>query len=328
MSVACLAFTDKGFALAQTLARALGGTADRSGQPLSLDQWTRQHFDREKALIYVGAAGIAVRAVAPFLQSKTTDPAVVVVDECGQFAIPIVAGHLGGANALARRVGQICGAVPVITTATDVNGVFAIDTWARSQGCVVLHPGQIRKVSGCLLAGKTVRLHTQLPVSGTLPQGIQVVQQGPWQVYLGVDPQPENVLWLVPRCIVLGIGCRKGISAQVLEEQFAAFGLPPQVVLAVASIDLKAEESGLLAFCRQHGWPLQVYTAEELAAVPGTFSASSFVAKTTGVDNVCERAAVLASGGKLLRGKTAGDGVTLAAAVAPLELDWRTNDEW
>ena len=328
MSVACLAFTDKGFALAQALARELGGTADRSGQPLPLAQWTRQHFDREKALIYVGAAGIAVRAVAPFLQSKTTDPAVVVVDECGRFAIPIVAGHLGGANALARRVGQICGAVPVITTATDVNGVFAIDTWARSQGCVVLHPGQIRKVSGCLLAGKNVRVHTQLPVSGTLPQGIRVVQQGPWQVYLGVDPQPENVLWLVPRCIVLGIGCRKGISAQVLEEQFAAFGLPPQAVLAVASIDLKAEEPGLLTFCRRHGWPLQVYTAEELAAVPGTFSASSFVAKTTGVDNVCERAAVLASGGKLLRGKTAGDGVTLATAVAPLELDWRTNDEW
>lgn len=98
MSVACLAFTEKGFLLAQTLARELDGTAERSGRPYTLQQWTQQHFLQERALIYVGAVGIAVRAIASYLQSKAVDPAVVVVDECARFAIPILSGHLGGAN--------------------------------------------------------------------------------------------------------------------------------------------------------------------------------------------------------------------------------------
>lgn len=328
MSVACLAFTDKGFALAQRLAQALGGTADRSGQPLSLQAWTQAHFATDRALLYVGAAGIAVRAVAPWLQSKTTDPAVVVVDECARFAIPLVSGHLGGANDLARRVAELCGAQAVITTATDRNGVFAVDEWARCQHCAVLHPACIRKVSRALLAGKTVRLKTEYPITGTPPQGVEVVQESAYDIYLGYTPQPDSVLWLVPRRIVLGIGCRKGTAAESLEQLFQTSGILPQSVCAVASIDLKAEEAGLLAFCQRHDWPLQVYSASELAQVQGNFSGSAFVEKTTGVDNVCERAAVLCSGGTLLRSKKAAAGVTLAAACKPLNLDWRFHNVW
>lgn len=328
MKVACLAFTDKGFALANALAQALGGTADRSGRPLHLQAWTSAHFREEKALIYVGAVGIAVRAIAPYLQSKTSDPAVVVVDECARFAVPIASGHLGGANDLARRVSRICGATPVITTATDANGIFAVDEWARCQHCAVIHSQQIRHVSGALLAGKTVRIRTEQPVAGTVPAGIEWTQSGSYEVYVGFAPQPETVLWLVPQRLVLGIGCRKGISEQALEEMFATSGVPAPAVYAVASIDLKAEEPGLLAFCRKYDWPLQVYPAEELAQVQGRFSASPFVEKTTGVDNVCERAAVLCSKGSLLRRKMAGGGVTLAVAAGAYELDWRFRNEW
>lgn len=328
MSVGCLAFTDKGFALAQRLALALEGRAWRSGQPLTLQQWTQIHFKRDRALIYVGAVGIAVRAIAPYLQSKTTDPAVVVVDECARFVVPLLSGHLGGANDLARKVAALCGAQPVITTATDANGVFAVDEWARCQNCAVLHPSCIRHVSGKLLAGQIVRVKTEEPVAGQLPRGVEWVTEEPYDVYVGVAPQPETVLWLVPRSVVLGVGCRKGTGAEALATAFTAFSLPSQAVCAVASIDLKAQEPGLLAFCRQNGWDLQTYPALALAQVPGQFSASSFVEKTTGVDNVCERAAVLCSGGKLLRRKMAGNGVTLAAAVKPYKLDWRFHNEW
>lgn len=328
MNVACLAFTEQGFALAQTLATALGGEACRSGRPLTLAQWTQQHFGTDRALLYVGAVGIAVRAVAPYLRSKTTDPAVVVVDECGRFAVPLVSGHLGGANDLARKVAELCGAIPVITTATDANGVFAVDEWARRQQCVVLHTACIRKVSGALLAGETVHIQTEIPVKGAPPAGVEAEQQGPCAVYVGFAPQPDTVLWLVPRRIVLGIGCRKGTPAALLEEALAASGLPVQAVCTVATIDLKAQEPGLLAFCREHGWPLQVFSAGELAGLEGNFTASTFVQKTTGVDNVCERAAVLASGGMLLRRKMVANGVTLAAAVQPYELDWRFHNEW
>lgn len=328
MRVACLAFTEKGYRLAKTLAEALSGTAARSEQPLTLRQWTKENFARADALIYVGAAGIAVRAIAPYLRSKTTDPAVVAVDECAHFAVPLASGHLGGANGLARRIGAICGAVPVITTATDANGLFAVDEWARCQQCAVAHTENIRRVSGALLAGQTVRVKTSFPIEGEQPSGIELVREGPCSVYVGMDAPPSSVLWVIPRRMVLGIGCRKGIACADLETVLQHFGLPPQAVCRVASIDLKAEEPGLLDFCAAHGWKLETYSAEELAQVPGTFTASAFVAEITGVDNVCERAAVLSSGGTLVQRKQAGNGVTMAAALQPFRLDWRFQDEW
>lgn len=327
MKIACLAFTDKGMALARRLAAALGGAAERCGQPHSLHQWTGLHFPQEDALLYVGAVGIAVRAIAPFVQSKTTDPAVVVVDECAHFAVPVLSGHLGGANALARRVAALCGAVPVLTTATDANGLFAVDEWARCQGCAVLHAGQIRRVSAAILAGRTVRVRSEFPIAGEPPERVQPVEQGPYDVYLGFAPQPEDVLWLAPRVLALGLGCRKGTAAETLEAAFAALQIPEQAVCATASIDLKREEAGLLAFCSRHGWTPQFYSAAQLARVEGTFASSPFVAQTTGVDNVCERAAVLAGGPTLLRRKTAGQGVTMAVSCRPFELNWRWQDE-
>ncbi len=132
MICAYLAFTDTGLALAKRLAAALPGSVARCGRDGdSLAEWTSAQFVHSDALIFIGAAGIAVRAIAPHCKSKTTDPAVVVVDECGRFAVPILSGHLGGANDLARAIAAICGAVPVITTATDVHGIFAVDEWAK-----------------------------------------------------------------------------------------------------------------------------------------------------------------------------------------------------
>lgn len=124
MTRAYLAFTETGLALAKRLSAALPGSVARCGQDgVSLAEWASAQFVQSDALIFVGAAGIAVRAIAPHCKSKTTDPAVVVVDECGRFAVPILSGHLGGANDLARAIAAVCGAVPVITTATDAHGI-------------------------------------------------------------------------------------------------------------------------------------------------------------------------------------------------------------
>ena len=154
---AYLAFTAKGLALAQKLAAAYPGSVARCGHEagqVHLADWTARQFAGSDALVFVGAVGIAVRAIAPHCQSKAQDPAVVVLDECGRFAVPILSGHLGGANDLARALAAVCGAVPVITTATDANGVFAVDEWAKHQNCTVLEPERIKLVSGALLAGK------------------------------------------------------------------------------------------------------------------------------------------------------------------------------
>lgn len=328
MSRAYLAFTAKGEALAHRLAEALPGTVTRCGGAVTLSGWTAEHFAEEEALIFVGAVGIAVRAIAPHCKSKASDPAVVAVDEGGHFAVPLLSGHLGGANALARSIAGVCGAVPVITTATDVNGLFAVDLWAKAQGCALLEPERIKNISGALLAGKTVRYFSQWPVAGKAPAGVEHAETAADADFaLTLTPEGQ-ALHLVPRIGVLGVGCRRGTTAQQLEEAFTAFcaknHLSPAAVHAAASIDLKKDEQGLLQFCEAHGWPITFYTAEELRALPGSFTPSAFVASVTGVDNVCERAAVKASGGSIFLPKTAGGGVTLALAVRPYAPDWRT----
>ncbi|MEG1942390.1 MAG: cobalamin biosynthesis central domain-containing protein, partial [Angelakisella sp.] len=172
MKTELIAFTDRGFALAERLATELGGSATRCGAPLGLAEWTASKFHSTRGLVFVGAAGIAVRAIAPFVSSKLSDAAVVVVDENAQFAVPILSGHLGGGNDLARQIAKLCGAQAVITTATDGRGTFAVDEWARYQGCAIANPEKIKTVSAKLLEGAKVYFHTDMSVQGELPAGV------------------------------------------------------------------------------------------------------------------------------------------------------------
>ena len=328
MTRAYLAFTDTGLALARRLANALPGSVDRCGSGgVSLAGWTALQFAQSDALVFVGAVGIAVRAIAPHCRSKASDPAVVVLDECGRFAVPVLSGHLGGANDLARALAAVCGAVPVITTATDAHGIFAVDEWAKHQNCTVLEAERIKHVSSKLLAGQSVRFAAEFPVQGTPPAGVDPART-PAEADFALTLFPAGeALHLVPRIGVLGVGCRRGTSAGTLEEAFAAFcaanRLALQCITAAASIDLKQNEAGLLAFCQDHGWPVQFFPAEALRAAPGSFTPSAFVQSVTGVDNVCERSAVLAAGGPLVFHKYAHTGVTFALAVRPFAPDWR-----
>ena len=322
MNVRILSFTDRGEALAGRLAEALGGRADRG---IPAFQWAERHFRDAEALIFIGAAGIAVRAIAPLLNNKAEDPAVVVADEGGRFAVPILSGHLGGANDLARRIAEICGAVPVITTATDARGAFAVDEWARRQNCALLEPSRILPVSSRILRGETVTVTSDYPIGGECPPGVKTGEDG--LVRVGIRSDAGDALHLVPRIGVLGIGCRRGTPAETIEAVFRGFltenRFYMQCITKAASIDKKADEQGILDFLAAHGWAFETFSAEALAGVPGEFSASEFVERTVGVDNVCERAAVLSSGGGLIFRKYAARGVTLALAAEPFTPDWR-----
>lgn len=331
MNLFLIAFTDRGKALADTLAAALGGEAMRCGEPLGIREWTDLHFQTGNSLIFVGAIGIAVRAIVPRVQNKATDPAVVVVDERGRFAVPILSGHLGGANDLARAIGKVCGAIPVLTTATDVNGVFAVDEWAKRQNCSIPNEGKIKRVSSLLLSGGTVRVRSAWPIEGDPPAGLALVDGKDYDVRLDIRTQGKDVLRLVPRIAVLGVGCKKGTSQEAMEEALATMlskaKLSELSICAAATIDMKKDEPGLLAFCRSHNWPLYTYSAEQLKRAMGSFTTSAFVESVTGVDNVCERSAVLAAGGALRWKKNAGSGVTMAVALKPYQPTWRWQDE-
>ena len=330
MKLRLLAFTQRGYDLACVLGEKLEGEASRCGQGCTLDSWTAEGFLSGESLVFVGAVGIAVRAIAPFVKSKTTDPAVVAVDEGGQYAIPLLSGHLGGANDLARNIAGLCGAQAVITTATDVRRCFPVDQWARCQGLRVENPEKIKVVSAKILAGGTIFLKSDWPIEGTLPGGVKFTGEGDCDVEVSCRLSGGTALHLVPPAAVLGVGCKRGASLHALEEAFASLlareRLSPLAIGKVCSIALKQKEPGLLAFCQAYNLTLETYSAGQLAEVPGDFSVSDFVQKVTGVGNVCQRAAALGSGGgaqQLLGEKYQREGVTMALALGAYPLDWR-----
>lgn len=338
MNLAVFAFSRRGLETAARVRAALAGAEDDcpiyvperlAGEgtvPIAppLAAFTGAVFREADALVFVGACGIAVRAVAPHVRDKTTDPAVVSVDELARFVIPLLSGHIGGANALAVRLAEALGATAAVTTATDVNGRFSVDAWAAEQGLHMDDMKAAKAVSAAILEGP-VPLWSDFPVAGALPPGVVMGETGPVGICISWRRQTPfgKTLLLVPRVVRLGIGCRRGTSwaaihalvERVLEEN----GVPREAVKSAASIDLKKNEPGLLAYCQRQGWPLRFYSASQLKAVEGAFSSSDFVRRTTGVDNVCERAAAL-GGGELIIKKTARNGVTVAAAVEGYEV--------
>ncbi len=337
MKLAYLAFSQTGYELAKKIADTLGGTAYRSGQPdkggnvLNLSQWTETHFASCDGLVYVGAMGIAVRAVAPFVKDKTADPAVVVIDEKALHVIPILSGHLGGANDLARRIAEVTGSDCVITTATDVNDIFAVDEWSKRQNCALLEPKKIVGISGKLLRGAEVTVYSPWEISDKRPEGVSLTDSAEGaDIVLDIRNDADAPLHLVPKICVLGIGCRRETPQEIIEAQFNAFmnesKLFAEAISAVATIDIKKDEVGLIGFCESHGWPLLTFTGGELNAAKGEFSASEFVSSVTGVDNVCERSAAVASEGEIIIRKFAGNGVTLALAAGTYTPDWGWKD--
>ncbi|NLT09978.1 MAG: cobalt-precorrin 5A hydrolase [Ruminococcus sp.] len=284
-------------------------------------------FTEYEALIFVCACGIAVRAVAPYLRSKTSDPAVVVIDDCGRYVIPILSGHIGGANALAKRLAELISAQPVITTATDIGGHFSPDSFAAANGLIIEDMNVAKTVAAAVLDGEPVGFVSDYEYR-KLPAELSPDNDSRIGIYVGYrDIRPFPVtLKLIPKNIVLGIGCKRGTKCSVIEKAvlsvLSSADLPIERVRNIASIDLKSDEQGMLGFCRKHDIKPVFFSAEELKETAGDFTASDFVRSVTGVDNVCERSAVLCSGGKLVLGKTAFEGVTVAVAEMPVILDF------
>lgn len=341
MKAGIISFTEHGALLAQKIKAGLGsedivceawlkksGAEAPEGVELlkgALREWTREQFAEKEALVFIGATGIAVRSIAPFVKSKKTDSAVVVVDERGKHAISLLSGHIGGANAMTRKIAALLGAEPVITTATDLNGKFAVDAFAARRNLYMDSMQYAKEIASELVAGNRVGMYSAWPVFGPVPEELDREKEKKLGFSIDIfKKEPfERTLHLVPKLTVLGIGCKRGMNAEhirdtavsVLEEH----GIFPESVKLIASIDLKKEEAGILALAEELGVPFITYTAEELkqAESEDGFTESDFVRSIAGVGNVCERAALRGAGAKkLLIPKTACGGVTIAAAAA------------
>lgn len=374
MKLAIISFTENGIKLSQTVSKSLSGrkvtlytkcsrytAEDLKVQRVkeSLQVWTAQRMAEGDALLFIGACGIAVRAIAPNLTDKLHDVPVLVMDEEGQYVIPILSGHVGGANELARELADLMDARPVITTATDVQKKFAVDLFAKRNHLEIMNKDGIAKVSAKALAGEQLtiairaqniecyhpkfcevreedfteaenqllreaNMHKQDQEACGVEQPLRLVpyvKDQPVDIVVSEMQDNKNALiWLRPRRYVVGMGCRKNKDTEELlafyQETLEQAMVEPGEVYALASIDKKKDEPGLLAISERMRIPFFTYTAEELNRVGECVHSSEFVKAQVGVDNVCERAAFAGCGvsGWLIYEKHAFDGMTIAIA--------------
>ena len=336
-----VALTPQGGALARTLCRALPGSGcwlprSQAGDDPEIQTFERvaqvfqEAFQQGEDLVCVMAAGIVVRGIAPHLGGKDRDPAVVVVDEAGRFAVSLLSGHLGGANQLARQVAQILQGTPVITTASDVQGLPALDLAAARAGLTIENPAAVRQVQMSLLSGLKLRLvdpqgyladlTEQNPGLFICEDDLDTALAGGWPgIYAGFRERSWPRHWLVlrPKNLVIGMGCHKGTpAAEILgfiQDTFKKARLSLSSLKALATIELKKEEPGLQEAAARLGVEFIWFTKEALQSVKVPHP-SPQVVRLVGAVSVSEAAALKAGGLELILPKQKGANATLAAA--------------
>lgn len=298
-------------------------------------QTVQMIFSRYRSLVFIMALGIVVRTIAGYIKDKTIDPAVVVMDEAGQNVISVLSGHLGGANSLARFIAAAMGSRPVITTATDVHGLPAVDDLARELNLALDPLSAVRQVNSGMVNGELIHFYSPIPLPFKPSANVKIL--GTEDYHQWADRVDYNVLitnyipdtlhnrtmFLRPRNLVAGIGCRAGTSARdILTALQAALKQCRRSILslrALATIELKAGEEGLVQIAAELKLPLVYFSAQEINnfyyQTRLTLSKSGFVEKNVGVPGVCEPAALLATGeGELILPKQKYPGVTVAMA--------------
>ena len=333
----------------------------------TLDGFVKENFHRGNVLIFIGAAGIAVRAIAPYIEDKTKDPAVIVIDEEGRNVIPLLSGHIGGGVREAKRIAELLGANLVVTTASDVSGEFAVDVFASENGFAISDMKKAKEFTARLLEEKEAVYEVDAELAG-LPSydvgtgyanvirrlangercgsevkgadikvdadckgventaGKNAVKESNierdkacFTISFRKDKSESGVLNLIPKCIVIGVGCKKGTPYDKLlafvEDKLSEHNIDKRAVSVLASADIKKDEEGLIGLSKELGAEFKVFSPDVLMAQEGEFTASEFVKSITGTDNVCERAVVACGCKKIIVTKESFDGMTFAAGV-------------
>jgi cobalt-precorrin 5A hydrolase len=315
--VAVCAVTAGGGRLARVLAGKLAGAEllDCQGGVAQAVQRAWAGYD---GFVFVMAAGIVVRTIARLVTDKRSDPCVVVCDELGRFAVSLLSGHLGGGNELARRVAEVTGGQPVITTASDTLGLTALDLWMREKGLAAERDSDVTRLSGILVNRGSLRVFSDT-VLPELPPDLELVAdmaEADCIVSSRTNWNQPDALFLRPKNLVIGIGCNRGTAREQIEAAVVSTlegsRLSPLSLHSLASIDLKADEEGLLAYARLRGLSILFFPSEALNRVEGV-ARSAAVFRATGAHGVAEPAALLAARrGRLIVPKIKYRDVTIA----------------
>lgn len=302
---------------------------DDTGKPVihhfnSLSEAVKTQFHLFQGHIFIMATGIVVRLIAPLIQHKTLDPAVLVMDDHGQHVISLLSGHIGGANKLCLSVSHLTGARPVITTATDVNQKPAIDDIAVNLNLKIENPDKIKHINMAILLDHPICLYDPFAIFSDQLAGSRleyVYDPSICDIYVGDETKEicPSALVLRPRSLSVGIGCNRGTPKQDIESLltrvFAFHNLSMDSIFRFASIDIKADETGILNLSKERNIPVTFYNKDQLNQITTQITPSSMAEKYTGAKSVCEAAAILATEkGELLIPKQKTKDVTLAVA--------------
>ncbi len=280
-------------------------------------------FENYRTIVYIMATGIVVRDIAPYIKHKSVDPAVLVMDGKGDFVISLLSGHLGGANEKTLKLAEKIGAQPVITTMSDVVGKTAVDIIAMKLDCAIGSFESAKVVTADIINDDIVSITGDYKIKNeNLPVNIVVGENNKVKSRIVLSNRRDVVLnegdaLLIPRNIVLGVGCRRDTPFEKIDafikEELERNNLRMKSVKRISSIDLKSTEKSLIEFGEKQGIEFITYSAEELVKYEDKFGVSEFVKKITGVGSVSETSGYVGSNfGKKITDKTAKDGMTLS----------------
>ncbi len=322
MKVGVLAITEGGKQLGARIAKEMEGAKlldfEKKIAVILAENW--QQYD---GFICIMATGIVIRAIAPLIKDKAKDPCVVVMDQKGQFAISLLSGHLGGGNELAERAAAISGGDPVITTASDTLGLVSLDLWARECHLTATKDTFTRASSELVNQG-SLELYSEVKIQ-RLPQGLKQTENlENANIILSHRLQKEGCLVFYPQNIVVGVGCNRGTPLEefeeALQELFQELGFSPLAIRNLASIDVKNDETGLLAFAEKNSWHIDFFAKEEINAL-SNIEISHAALKAVGAKGVAEPTALLSAQNTLLLSrKKKWQNITMAVAQASFTL--------
>jgi cobalt-precorrin 5A hydrolase len=293
-------------------------------------EFVRRIFFKYDGFIFIMAAGIVVRAISPLIRDKRTDPAVVVVDEKGKHAISLLGGHLGGANTLAEMVAESTGGEAVITTATDVNNTMAVDVLAEELGLSIEDFENVKHINSAIVNGDLIGLYTEININRKLPPNIKLIGlkdelkelTGLVLISNRTDLPCYNLPSVVlrPKNLIAGVGCRKGKGKDeiigAIKQVLALNNLSNKSLKAIATIDIKKDEAGIIEASRFFNVPLKFFSKQNIREIEGNFNGSSFVKQKLGISCVAEPCAFLAAAKPVkIYNKQKFDGITVALAV-------------
>ena len=332
MKIACLSFTHKGKELGDKLK-----TLSEKGKYLfhhysndEIEGGIKSRLDyiwkEYNGLVFISSTGIAIRMINSYIKNKTMDPAIVVIDDCGRFSISLLSGHLGGANELSNWIAKAIDAMPVITTASDNRGIEAIDIFAKKNNYYMDNMKLVTKITGIMVNGKTLGFYSEDNKTINYPNIVTVkdLNNIPSEIeglviVSSENQQIENInipyIYLRPRNINIGIGCRKGVDGKRIIESVKSamkeLNLSENSIQAIGTVEVKKDEEGIIEAAKYFNCPIKIFAIEEIKEVEDKFEKSQFVKDTIGVYSVSEPSAYLL-GGKLIKEKSKYNGITIS----------------